>query len=71
MSLTRPRNASDPRPRRLPLLEIVGFALVAAIAADELLRRGDAHLWIGIVMGLSAVAGAVGYLLQKKDGRLS
>jgi|GEM_PF-4698376 hypothetical protein len=51
-------------PKTALTMEVVGFALVALIAADEHWRSADAHLWIGIFLGLSAIAGA--YLLHNR-----
>jgi hypothetical protein len=46
--------------------EIAAFLIVVLIALDELLHSGGAHLWIGIVLGLSAIAGACGYLIESR-----
>lgn len=71
MRITGKRREQPRQPKSVLMAEIVGFVLVVVIAVDELARSSDAHLWIGIVLGIGAIFGACGYLLHDRSRRQS
>jgi hypothetical protein len=60
------RKPRPKQPAKVLATEIVAFLLVVLIALEEVFGDGRAHLWIGFVLAVSAIAGALGLLLENR-----
>jgi hypothetical protein len=55
-------------PPHIGFLEAVAYALVVVVALEEIFL-GAGCRWIGIALGAGALAGAGGYLLERRKKR--